>query len=139
MNSVNHQIRLAARPSGLPETSDWEITTEPVPAPGPGEFVVAIGAVMEVGAVGRVTALELRGDRLLAATGQPCGSKGSAGRQSASKPARTGSRSTSTCAQASACGRAATSTASGRWHRTGLEGVEDHHLHPRLRPIRRGS
>ena len=93
MNSVNHQIRLAARPSSLPETSDWEITTEPVPAPGPGEFVVAIsylsidpvmrrlidaayrepvaiGTVMEVGAVGRGTASELRGDRLLAATGQ---------------------------------------------------------------------
>ncbi|MGH3199434.1 MAG: NADP-dependent oxidoreductase [Streptosporangiaceae bacterium] len=81
MNSVNHQIRLAARPSGLPKPSDWELTTEPVPAPGPGEFVVAvsylsidpamrrwidaepsyyepvaIGAVMEAGAVGRVTA-----------------------------------------------------------------------------------
>ena len=79
MNSVNHQIRLAARPSGLPTPSDWELTTEPVPAPGPGEFVVAIsylsidpvmrrlidaayrepvaiGAVMEAGAVGRVTA-----------------------------------------------------------------------------------
>lgn len=93
MNSVNHQIRLAARPSGLPETSDGEITTEPVPAPGPGEFVVAISylcidpvmgrlidaayrepvaidTVMEVGAVGCGTASELRGDRLLAATGQ---------------------------------------------------------------------
>ncbi len=92
MNSVNHQIRLAARPSGLPETSDGEITTEPVPAPGPGEFVVAISylcidpvmgrlidaayrepvaidTVMEVGAVGCGTASELRGDRLLAATG----------------------------------------------------------------------
>jgi NADPH-dependent curcumin reductase CurA len=81
MDSVNHQIRLAARPSGLPEPSDWELTTEPVHAPGPGEFVVAIsylsidpvmrrlidaayrepvaiGAVMEAGAVGRVTASE---------------------------------------------------------------------------------
>ena len=79
MNSVNHQVRLAARPSGLPEPSDWELTAEPVLAPGPGEFVVAvlylsidpvmrrlvdaayrepvaIGAVMEAGAVGRVTA-----------------------------------------------------------------------------------
>jgi NADPH-dependent curcumin reductase CurA len=75
MNPVNHQIRLAARPAGLPARSDWELTTEPVPAPGPGEFVVAvsylsidpamrrwidaayrepvaIGAVMEAGAVG---------------------------------------------------------------------------------------
>ena len=81
MNPVNHQIRLASRPSGVPAPSDWELTTEPVPAPGPGEFVVAvshlsvdpamrrwidatpsyyepvaIGAVMEAGAVGRVTA-----------------------------------------------------------------------------------
>ena len=81
MNSVNRQMRLAARPAGLPEPSDWELTTEPVPAPGPGEFVVAIsylsidpimrrlidaayrapvaiGAVMEAGAVGQVTASE---------------------------------------------------------------------------------
>ena len=84
MNSINHQIRLAARPSGLPAPSDWELTTEPVPAPGPGEFVTAvsylsidpamrrwvdaaspsyveqvpIGAVMEAGAAGRVTASE---------------------------------------------------------------------------------
>jgi NADPH-dependent curcumin reductase CurA len=81
MNSVNHQIRLAARPSGLPKPSDWKLTTEPVPAPSRGEFVVAnsylsidpamrrlidvdyrepvsIGAVMEAGAVGRVTASE---------------------------------------------------------------------------------
>ena len=42
MNSINHQIRLAARPSGLPAPSDWELTTEPVPAPGPGEFVTAV-------------------------------------------------------------------------------------------------
>jgi NADPH-dependent curcumin reductase CurA len=79
MNPVNHQVRLAARPSGLPKPSDWELTTEPVPVPGPGEFVVAIsylsvdpvmrrlidaayrepvavGAVMEAGAVGQVTA-----------------------------------------------------------------------------------
>jgi NADPH-dependent curcumin reductase CurA len=83
MNSVNHQIRLAARPSALPVPSDWELTTEPVPVPGPGEFVVgvshlsvdpamlrwingrssdsapvAIGAVMEAGAAGQVTASE---------------------------------------------------------------------------------
>ena len=84
MNSINHQIRLAARPSGVPARSDWELTTEPVQAPGPGEFVVAvsylsidpamrrwidaaapsyvepvaIGAVMQASAVGRVTASE---------------------------------------------------------------------------------
>jgi NADPH-dependent curcumin reductase len=83
MNSTNHQIRLAARPSGLPKASDWELTTEPVPSPRPGEFVVSvsylsldpamrgwmnasasyvepveIGAVMRAGAVGRVVASE---------------------------------------------------------------------------------
>jgi NADPH-dependent curcumin reductase CurA len=83
MNSTNHQVRLAARPSGLPKASDWELTTEPVPAPGAGEFVVEVshlsidpamrgwmnagasyiapvevGAVMRAGAVGRVTASE---------------------------------------------------------------------------------
>jgi NADPH-dependent curcumin reductase CurA len=86
MNSNNHQIRLAARPSGLPQPSDWELTTEPVPAPGAGEFVVAVshlsidpamrgwmnagasyiepvevGAVMRAGAVGQVTASEHEG------------------------------------------------------------------------------
>ena len=79
MNSTNRQVRLAARPSGLPKDTDWEVTSEPVPAPGPGEFVVAVshvsvdpamrgwmddrpsyvppvklGAVMRAGAVGRV-------------------------------------------------------------------------------------
>ena len=42
MNPVNRQVRLAARPSGLPKPADWKLTTEPVPAPGRGEFVVAI-------------------------------------------------------------------------------------------------
>jgi NADPH-dependent curcumin reductase CurA len=76
---TNHQIRLAARPSGIPQPSDWELTTEPVPVPGPGELVVAneylsldpimrrwaaadgpvaIGDVMEASVVGHVTASE---------------------------------------------------------------------------------
>ena len=42
------------------------------------------------------------------------GSRGSAWRRSASRPTRTGSRWTSTCAPASGCGRSATSPASGR-------------------------
>jgi len=79
--SINRQVRLAARPSGLPKASDWEVTSEPVPTAGPGQFVVAVshlsvdpamrgwmnagasyippvavGAVMRAGAIGRVTA-----------------------------------------------------------------------------------
>jgi NADPH-dependent curcumin reductase len=78
---VNRQVRLAARPSGLPKPSDWELTTEPVPTPGLGQFVLAIshlsmdpamrgwmnagasyippvelGDVMRAGAIGQVTA-----------------------------------------------------------------------------------
>jgi NADPH-dependent curcumin reductase len=77
MTHVNHQIRLAARPSGLPKPSDWALTTEPVPVPGSGTFVVAVeylsidpimrnwirpdgpvavGDVMEASVVGRVAA-----------------------------------------------------------------------------------
>jgi NADPH-dependent curcumin reductase len=83
MNSTNQQVRLAARPSGLPKPSDWELTTEPAPTPAAGEFVVGvshlsldpamrgwmnagasyiepveIGAVMRAGAVGQVMASE---------------------------------------------------------------------------------
>jgi NADPH-dependent curcumin reductase CurA len=83
MSQINHQVRLAARPTGLPQASDWNIVEEPVPTPGPGEFVVGIsylsldpamrgwmnagasyidpveiGAVMRAGAVGRVIASE---------------------------------------------------------------------------------
>jgi NADPH-dependent curcumin reductase CurA len=85
MSTMNQQIRLAARPSGLPKASDWKLTTEPAPQPGPGEIVVAVshvsidpamrrwmnatdslgsvalGDVMEAGAVGRVVASEHRG------------------------------------------------------------------------------
>jgi NADPH-dependent curcumin reductase len=82
MSTMNQQMRLAARPSGLPKASDWQLTTEPAPQPGPEEFVVAVshvsidpamrrwmnatdslgsvalGDVMEAGAVGRVVASE---------------------------------------------------------------------------------
>ena len=83
MTSTNQQVRLAARPSGLPVASDWEFTTEPAPAARPGHFTVAIshlsvdpamrgwmnagpsyipavevGAVMRAGAIGQVTASE---------------------------------------------------------------------------------
>ncbi len=78
---TNRQVRLAARPSGLPRATDWSLTTEEVPDPAEGQFVVAvshlsvdpamrgwmnagasyvppveIGAVMRAGAVGRVAA-----------------------------------------------------------------------------------
>jgi NADPH-dependent curcumin reductase CurA len=83
MSPINHQVRLAARPSGLPKASDWSMVEEPLPTPGAGELVVAIsylsldpamrgwmnaaasyiepveiGAVMRAGAVGRVIASE---------------------------------------------------------------------------------
>ena len=38
----NHQVRLAARPQGLPTAESWEHTTEPVPVPGDGRFVVRV-------------------------------------------------------------------------------------------------
>src|SRR5438477_316979 len=81
MPLTNRQVRLAARPNGLPRATDWSLTTEEVPEPAEGQFVVAvshlsvdpamrgwmnagasyvppveIGAVMRAGAVGRVTA-----------------------------------------------------------------------------------
>ena len=35
MSQVNHQVRLAARPNGLPRDTDWSLTSEEVPSPGP--------------------------------------------------------------------------------------------------------
>ena len=83
MPQTSRQVRLAARPSGLPRRGDWEFTSEAVPAPVAGEFVVEIshlsidpamrgwmsarpsyvppvelGAVMRAGAIGRVIASE---------------------------------------------------------------------------------
>jgi NADPH-dependent curcumin reductase CurA len=83
MSSTNRQVRLAARPSGLPKPSDWNLIEEELPAPGAGEFVVEIshlsldpamrgwmnagasyidpveiGDVMRAGAVGTVRASE---------------------------------------------------------------------------------
>jgi NADPH-dependent curcumin reductase CurA len=83
MSTINHQVRLAARPSGLPQASDWDMVEEPVPTPAEGQFVVEvshisldpamrgwmnagasyidpveIGDVMRAGAVGRIVASE---------------------------------------------------------------------------------
>jgi len=79
--TVNHQIRLAARPVGLPKPSDWQATDERVAEPGDGGVLVKvlalsldpamrgwmnegrsyirpveIGEVMRAGGVGRVVA-----------------------------------------------------------------------------------
>jgi len=78
---VNHQMRLAARPVGLPKASDWQLTSEPVTAPAEGGVLVqvlalsldpamrgwmnegrsyiapvGIGEVMRAGGIGRVIA-----------------------------------------------------------------------------------
>ena len=78
---VNHQIRLASRPVGLPTRADWRFSTELVAEPGPGGVLVKtlylsldpamrgwmnegksyiapveIGAVMHAGGVGQVIA-----------------------------------------------------------------------------------
>ena len=45
MSENNQQVRLAARPSGTPDPSVWDLTTEPVPTPGQGEFVVQISHI----------------------------------------------------------------------------------------------
>ncbi len=42
MEAVNHQVRLAARPVGLPKESDWEHTEEPVAEPGDGDVLVKV-------------------------------------------------------------------------------------------------
>ncbi|GAB90088.1 NADP-dependent oxidoreductase [Gordonia rhizosphera] len=42
MTAQNRQLRLAKRPVGRIDDTTWEITTEPIPEPGTGEFVVRI-------------------------------------------------------------------------------------------------
>jgi NADPH-dependent curcumin reductase len=97
-NLVNHQVRLAARPSGLPKAGDWQHTTEPVAEPGEGGIVVKtlllsldpamrgwmnegksyiapveIGAVMRAGGIGVIVASKNAafkvGDTVSAGTG----------------------------------------------------------------------
>ncbi|MBL8316628.1 MAG: NADP-dependent oxidoreductase [Rubrivivax sp.] len=36
----NHQVRLAARPKGLPQAGDWQFTQEALPQPGPGGVLI---------------------------------------------------------------------------------------------------
>ena len=87
MNAIiNRQIRLAARPVGMPKASDFALAEEPVPEPRPGQALVrvlylsldpymrgrmsaaksyaapvAIGDVMTGGAVGEVVRSEVAG------------------------------------------------------------------------------
>lgn len=42
MTPVNAQCRLAARPVGLPQASDWAFTEESVPSPADGELLVRV-------------------------------------------------------------------------------------------------
>jgi NADPH-dependent curcumin reductase len=78
-HAINHQIKLAARPVGLPKHSDWEFAEAPVPEPRDGQVLaqvlylsldpamrgwmnegksyiapVGIGEVMRAGGIGRV-------------------------------------------------------------------------------------
>ncbi len=41
-NRFNRQVRLAARPEGLPKPTDWSIAEEPLVDPGPGEVLVKV-------------------------------------------------------------------------------------------------
>jgi NADPH-dependent curcumin reductase len=45
MALMNHQVRLAARPKGLPTAADWQFTEEPLPEPADGEVLVAVQAL----------------------------------------------------------------------------------------------
>ena len=42
MNMKNHQVRLAARPVGMPKTSDWSYVEEPVREPREGEVLIKV-------------------------------------------------------------------------------------------------
>ena len=42
MDAVNRQVRLAARPVGLPKPTDWDHTEEPVAEPAEGEVLVKV-------------------------------------------------------------------------------------------------
>jgi len=42
MTATNHQFRLASRPVGMPVSSNWNLTEEPIPEPKDGEVVVKV-------------------------------------------------------------------------------------------------
>jgi NADPH-dependent curcumin reductase CurA len=39
---TNRQLCLVSRPAGLPRPSNWSVSSEPVPLPGRGEFLVEV-------------------------------------------------------------------------------------------------
>jgi NADPH-dependent curcumin reductase len=41
-SGINHQIRLGARPVGLPKRSDWQFTETPIPEPRDGEVLTRV-------------------------------------------------------------------------------------------------
>ena len=45
MTLTNHQVRLAARPTGLPNAGNWQFTDEAVPEPGDGGVLVKVLAL----------------------------------------------------------------------------------------------
>ncbi len=42
MDAVNRQFRLAARPVGLPKSSDWKLTEEPIGEPAEGQVLIRV-------------------------------------------------------------------------------------------------
>ena len=86
IHAVNHQVRLASRPTGLPTEANWQLTEEPVGDPPAGSVLVQvlalsldpamrgwmnegrsyirpveIGEVMRAGGIGRVVASQAPG------------------------------------------------------------------------------
>ena len=43
--TINHQVRLAARPVGMPDAAVWDVAEGPVADPGEGEVVVKVDYV----------------------------------------------------------------------------------------------
>src|SRR5439155_189289 len=70
MTQLNAQCRLAARPVGLPQPSDWEHVEEPAPEPADGQFLVVSGAAGSVGSVvGQIA--RIKGARAVGIAGGP--------------------------------------------------------------------